>query len=386
MKKIWNTKILLIIALICALYYLLFMEFSISNFPNGHSATEEVGYSMEMTRKFGNTIEPKELSEFVSSARKDLIEESEGYIRNDPIFANAKIYSYSDYAKLKEKTDLTNEESSVIMQLFGENCNYVGARLQAINTAEERYHNYTEYTISNLISENSGKKELARITMVQETKEYRNIMDGWAFENTTDYAVHLAILSVLSVLVLVSPLIVTDRTGNLHLLQYTSKQGRSILKNQFTAVILSAFLLTTLLLLIFGAVYSTNSTFVFWNNGLTSFLNFADIFWFNLTYGQYIIIYVVLLYTLCIGASAIAFVLSRFSQNIIALILKLIPIFALLGVLCSDVFSHTFSNDNKLYMITGIIGIEPVVCIIVSAVLLAASFFIVNREKNIDVI
>ncbi|HWQ41529.1 MAG TPA: hypothetical protein VN456_05780 [Desulfosporosinus sp.] len=45
------------------------------------------------------------------------------------------------------------------------------------------------------------------------------------------------------------------------------------MNKQLIAVILSAFLLTTALLMVFGAVYSTNGTWPFWNNGLTSFLN-----------------------------------------------------------------------------------------------------------------
>jgi hypothetical protein len=98
-------------------------------------------------------------------------------------------------------------------------------------------------------------------------------------------------------------------------------------------VLLSAFLLTTLLLSVFGAIYGKNGTWVFFDSGLTSFLN-GFIFWFNVTYGQYVLLYAGLLYMLCLGAAALAFVLSRFSRNLITLILKLIPLFAALVFFC----------------------------------------------------
>lgn len=201
-----------------------------------------------------------------------------------------------------------------------------------------------KYTLERLASEATSKKELARIKEIRETEEYRNIMDGNVFDNTVKYTKYLAILSVL---VFISPLIVTDRFRKVHLLQYTAKHGRRILKQQLIAIILSAFLLTTALILVFGAIYSSNGTWPLWNNGLTSFLNLRfSAFWFDITYGQYILVYIVLLYMLCMGTAAVAFMLSRFSQNPITLLLKLIPAFAVLGALSVIVLVTLFSFDR----------------------------------------
>jgi hypothetical protein len=380
MKKIWNVKLLLVVALLCALFYSIFMEFSITNFPNGHSKTEEIEYSIEMTQRYGPTLEADEYSEFITKTREELISEAKTYIKNMPIFAEAGIYTYEDYEKIHEKSNQSALETDAIWTLLGEECNFVRFKLQAIGYIVERFYNYQKYTLERLASEAKSEKELARIMEIRETEEYRNIMDGWVFDNTVTYTIYLAILAVLAVLVLVSPLIVTDRARNVHLLQYTAKHGRRILKQQLIAVILSAFLLTTTLILAFGTIYSSNGTWPFWNNGLTSFLNLkVDAFWFDITYGQYIIVYMVLLYILCLGAAAIAFVLSRFSQNLITLILKLIPAFAVFVAICSYVFSATFSLKK-------IIGIEPIVCGFVLLAGLAVSLYIVRREKKVDVI
>lgn len=386
MKKIWNIKLLLIIALVCTLFYLIFMDFCIRVFPNGHSQTEEVDYSMQMTKLYGATLEADEFSNFMET-QNELILEVESYIKANPAFSEVGIYSYADYEKVYANQSKTEAEEKAIRTLFGEKYNFVKFKLQALDNIKESYCKYPEYTLKYFISEAKSEKSIARLNAIKKTEEYRNIMSGWVFENTVTYTVYLAILAILAVLIFVSPLIVTDRTNNIHLLQYSAKQGRRILRKELIAVILSAFLLTTALILVFGGIYSTNGTFQFWNNGLTSFLNITPaFFWFDISYGQYIVNYIVLLYILCLGTAAIAFLLSRLSQNLITLILKLIPAFAILAALVFSIFSNTYSASNPLNIRTDIIGIEPIVCGLLLIVGLALSLYIVQREKKVDVI
>lgn len=384
MKKIWNIKLLLIISVLCALFYLTFMKFYISQFPNGHPATEMVNYSVEMMQQYGVTLDDDEFSEFTLNTREALISEAEAYIKNIPIFAEAGIYTLNDYEKVYNKSNHTELEADAVSMLLGDECNFVRFKLSAINTIEVKYHNYPEYTLKDLISNSTSEKELNRFMDIQKNGEYRNIMNKSVFDNTVTYTVYLAILEILAVLVLISPLIVTDRTRRIHLLQYTAKQGRIIFQKQLIAIILSAFVLITALLLIFGAIYSINNTWIFWNNGLTSFLN--GTFLINMTYGQYIVIYIVLLYVLGLSAATTAFVMSRFSQNFITLILKIIPIFAMLAGISASVFDYTFNVSNTLYKGTGIWGIESIICGLFLMVGLVVSLYSLRKEKRIDVV
>ncbi|MFT4146228.1 MAG: hypothetical protein QM644_17395 [Mobilitalea sp.] len=383
MKKIWNIKLLLVITVLCALYYFMFLEFNIKHFPNGHPVTEELNFSIQMLEQSGLTMEEDEFSDFILSTREKLITEAETYIKNIPIFSEAEIYTYEDYKKIHEKSNQSELETTAIWTLLGEECDFVRFKLEALSNIEDRYHNYPEYLLNKLISETTDEKELDRLMEIQESEEYRNIMDGWVFENTVTYAVYLAVLTILAVLVLISPLIVTDHTKNVHLLQYTSKQGRAVFNNQFIAAMISAFLLTTVFILIFGAIYSSNSTWIFWNSGLTSFLNTT--FLVNITYGQYIIISVALLYVLCLSAAASAFVLSRFSQNLITLIMKLIPLFAVYGLISVSVLNYTFNRVNIIYAGTGILGIETIVCGFLLLSGLAVSIYFIHKETKIDI-
>ena len=381
MRKIWNLKIVLVLTLLCALYYSIFLRFYIEYFPGGHSKTEEVEYGIELIKRYGPTLEEDEYAEFVRETREKLKAEMEAHIRSNPVFAAAGIYSFEDYERVHAKYDRTEAEEKAVWTLLREEGDFVRFKLQALEFIEERYHDYTEFTLPRLMSEAANGWEKDRFAAIKENEEYRNIMVWWVYDNTLDYALRLAVLAVLAVLALVSPLVVSDRARKVHLLQYSAKEGRRILRKQLVAVLLSAFLLTTLLLAVFGAIYGTNGTWPFWNSGLTSFLNHFT-FWFDITYGQYVLLYVGFLYVLCLGAAALAFVLSRFSRNLVTLILKLIPLFTVLVAICHLVFINPFGFENALYIMTGVPGMEPVVCGLVFIAGVASALWLIRREKR----
>lgn len=384
LKKIWNFRILVVVALLCTLYYWLFLSLYIDYFPNGHSETENVEYSRELLQRYGPTLEEDEYSQFIRETRAQLLAEMESYIKSNPVFADAGIHSFEDYERVYEKETITEAENKAIWTLLGEECDFVRFKWQSLQWIASQYENAPQH-IQTYISDVTTPKAKERLNAILQTEEYKNIMDGHVYDNTVGYAFYLAILAVLAVLVLVSPLLVTDRAGNLHLLQYTSKEGRRILQKQFLAVLLSAFLLTTTLLLIFGAIYSTNGTWIYWNSGLTSFLNWHT-FLFNLTYGQYILVYIVLLYTLGLGTAALAFIFSRFSQNLVTLILKLIPLFTVLTVLCAWVFKYPFTTQNFLYRALGLAGMEPLICGLLFLTCVVAASYLVRKEKGVEVL
>ena len=127
MKKIWNVRMFLIIVLICLLFYLLFMSFHIKYFPNGHPATEEVYYSIEMLQRYEPTLEEDEFYEFVMETREKLVSEIELYIESNSVFVNAGMHSYEDYVRLSEKETHTESERKHIERCLGKNVTLSGS-------------------------------------------------------------------------------------------------------------------------------------------------------------------------------------------------------------------------------------------------------------------
>ena len=153
--------------------------------------------------------------------------------------------------------------------------------------------------------------------------ELRNIMGSEVLKYTWQYSIRLAILSIIVNLLLVSPLIITDQTTKVHWLQYTSQLGRGIRVKQFVAMQISAIGTTTVLIAIFGGAFALNGTFIFWNNGINSFLGLS-LHWLSIIYGQYILLIIGFIYILSMCVTAIAFIYSWSSSNIITLLFRLI--------------------------------------------------------------
>jgi hypothetical protein len=190
----------------------------------------------------------------------------------------------------------------------------------------------------------------------------------------------------MAVLVLVSPLLVSDRHEGLHHLQYSSALGRRIIGRQLAATLLSAFALTTLLVLVFWAIFAISGSYIFWDCYIANALTFDLFPVFDLTYGQWLAALVALMYVPVLAASLCAFMLSRFSRNLITLVMKLIPAFVPFVYLRAVVFGGFFSlTRNPAYNILRVPGAEVYVCMALLLIALAAAVYVVRREKRVDV-
>lgn len=158
MKKICNRRLLFIVALICALFFSIFMEFDITVFPNGHPETETVDFTTEMTQRYGATLEEDEFADFMKN-REGLIAEAETYIKNNPIFAAAGIYSYADYETISQKEEQTKAETDARWALLGEECDFVRFKLETLDRIEEFYSLYPTYH-AHRIAESTDQKSL----------------------------------------------------------------------------------------------------------------------------------------------------------------------------------------------------------------------------------
>jgi hypothetical protein len=323
----------------------------------------------------------------MTGKRADLAAEADGYIKSNPDFAKAGIADFEAYDAIRY-SERTPEQDKLIwgIMLSGRGGS-VGWKLQVLDRIEECYLEGPGYIESN-IPRNPDRATRDALGKLMDEKQYLNIMSGEAASNAQSYLLYLAILVVLAVLILIAPPIVTDRTTDVHCLQYASRRGRHVLKSQLLASLISAFLLTTALLVVFGLIYSTNGTFALWDNGLNSFMTLdgTGVYFFEMTYGGSIILSVILIYGLSLSAAAAGVLLSRFSRNIITLLFKLIPAFAVLAAFAYALITSPFISWNLLYRLTPISGIAFLACGALTAACLAAALYVTRRENRIDVI
>jgi hypothetical protein len=389
MKKIWSLKIICVLAVVGALFFYIFMQFYVVYYRGtDHPKTEQVYYCEELIRLYGPYVSEEQLAEYFSAEWERLVAEAEVYIAAMPVFAEGGVYSFADYSALREQDfdiEYTREQTAAIWALNDEECDFLGFKLQTIMRMEDdvgvmgRYIGVPE-SFWFVLSE----KEQNRYLEIVASGENRYVMSGWVYDATNDYTLYFSVLVMLSVLVLVSPLVVSDRHGRVHYLLYSSKYGRRIMYAQLAATLISAFLLTTLLIVIFGGIFSVNGTKIFWEGSIASdFCYHLSVF--PLTYGGWVTSIVGLLYATALSFAALAFILSRFSSNLITLVIKLVPVFAAAAFLCVGLFNALFTLGNAFYRFTGVFGTEAYVCVVLVIAGLAAALLVAKREKRVDV-
>ena len=461
-KKLFNLKVLILIAVLCALFYLLFLEFYVSHYPNGHPATEMADLMTEITQRYGTTVTAAEIEPFLAQRQAELEAEAEWHIQNNPRFAEAGIHSLADHQAMRQR-QMTDEEWDLVWELNDYRTNGIGFRLYAVTIIQEYWDGvvstlereiglelifnwFTGLVYSALDGEDlsaliaQARDELEgqtcgvanikrhyllfledipdspsetrqsllydnleyayraypqripsnfgrqRMIEVLETHQYRGTMDGGAFENTVRYFTYFSAMLMLATLLLISPLVTTDRMRNIHNLQYASKLGRRILKRQVGAALVATFILTTVLLGVFGGIYSTTGVFMYLGHSTTSFHAHSRITLFDMNFGLYLAIIVAMAYVLSLGTALVAFVISRFSRNLITALLKVIPVFVVMFQVCMMVFrSAPLTLTSGLYRRTHVIGIEVMVCLAVLVFALGVALYICWRERQVNV-
>ena len=106
-------------------------------------------------------------------------------------------------------------------------------------------------------------------------------------ENTAAYGSWLAVWTVLSVVLLLSPTLVRDRLHRVRPLQWASRRGRGAVDVQMAAGMLSALVLSGANLAVYGALFASCGPLAFAECPLYSWV-WGGYAWFDWTFGQYL--------------------------------------------------------------------------------------------------
>lgn len=330
LKKIWQLKILLIIIAIGLLFGFLFLELPLRYFPNGHPAEEQYQLMLDWTEKYGTQMDDAEYRDALEELKKELGVTDE----------NADGTAMIDYA---------SKSNEYLQQ-------YAGALFEY----ELRYQRLNE----NLEEAVYNSVQQIRVEDILQNEKRNGILPYEIMGNAFEYWRWVSVFMLLSVIVFLAPTDIKDRLTGVRKLQYTSKRGRVILKTQFFASLLSAIGIILLEFLVFGLLFARLGTWHFGNNPINSFF-YGVVYWFDLSFGQFLLLILLLIVLFTVGTIGITISFSCFSRNYISLMLKIIPAFLLLAYLSNSCIIYFFSFTNPLYLITGIKGIEICVGVIV---------------------
>lgn len=130
------------------------------------------------------------------------------------------------------------------------------------------------------------------------------------------------------------------------------------MNTQFASAGISALALTLVNLVIYAIPFLMRHPLIFKNFQLFSFQIFW-IPWFNWTYGQYLIVMALMVVVLAVGAGGLTVFLSQYSGNYVAMLLKALPLFAVLAYFSSNwLTDQAFFTGNALSKMLALPGAE----------------------------
>lgn len=349
-------------------YYILFIEFNVKKFPNGHPMTESFNFAVEMTKKYGQTLEEDEYQEFISMKQKQLIDEANKYISEQYVFAAAGIHNCDEFYKIYNDDSLRENETfySAEAAFYSSECDYTGFKIEALEDIKTRFDGLDSEIYGDIPSNLS---EYGKSIMPYEVQD---ILSMWNINILTSV--------LICMIIIISPMSVVDNFREIRSLQYSSKNGRNLLITQLLATISSAFIIITLIAAILISLFAAKGTQIFWNNKMASFL--GDVPYPDITMGQYVIVSIILIYLFVLGTAMIAFSFSLCCNNYISLVIKLIPL--TVGTIILG--NYLFGIDVAKLFIYFHFKICVVTCLVIFITGIITSFITINYKAKKDLL
>lgn len=332
--KIWRPGIVLAIAVLGALYYFVFPSFYIEYFCNGPVSEALFELSLGWAEKYGTTMEPDERAE-LDGQREDEIERFSTLVANIPEASAAGICDYDSfmayreeyYNSVKENGEYGDDTSEYLIWRIIGGTNYY--TIDGIEYIMRQYDWQPESQYEWFTTEYSAQEQSRILELEAMPLGY---IPNSVATATREYGKDLAVWSVLSVVLLLSPALVRDRLCRMRQYQWSSRRGRSILRVQLTAGLLSALVLTAINIAVYFVPFAMKGALIFRSFPLYSFVGGGHT-WFNWTYGQYLLVLAALLTALGLCAGALTLLLSQYSAGYVAMLLKAVPLFIAVGAI-----------------------------------------------------
>ena len=320
LKKIFNIKSILLLIIITTIMYFLFIEFNITNFPNGRPALDIYNIFVDMKDCYGEFMDEEEFEDF-KIKYEEAKKEADKYIQSREDFGELGITNYDEFIHMNENNATNKEFEMLRVDVIFKKGIDVFWELPCREKYIRVYENREEF----MLSEVENEKQEERIRDILEKGIETSVFTNVVFSNYNELIKPVAITILLGVMFMITPIYIRDNKDKINYLQYTSKTGRNIFKKKMIAGLLGVLIITTLQFICFFMLYSSNNVSMFYNCNINSINNIMAS-WYDLTFIQYIILTVVGIYILAFVFALISMVISSIGQNYITLIGIQLPI------------------------------------------------------------
>ncbi len=410
MGKLWNWRILLVIAALTAATFATLLQ------EPAHNSRLESGafgpYQIEMFQRYGDTLEPEELADFDIPGR---IAEADAVIAaqmaSNPVFARhgvtnrdqweafvtdlfASQVSYDpdhpsptelDYRAMSEILGSTFARTAGGAMVGWSASDSPLVDVQHLLALQDRYD---QATIDQMVEDRAGGDR--RPTVQRQVAAFpdhaHNLIDYQVPDDFSLYAAVSAVLVVVSVMLMVGPVMARDRVRRIRQLQYSSQIGRAIAGRQLAATLVSALLLSLgLTAILWTAFFLVSGAGQYWGAHIA---NLDHSFWmWNLTFGSYVLLLTGLIALVSLAMAGTAFALSSTSASMVTMFTKVAPVAVGLSVLGAASLFMASTSDNIVFsrVFRGQLPLpEILVCALVAVVGILLGWVLARRELRRD--
>ncbi len=381
-KKVFNLTNIMVATIATILIWILFISFYIDYFPNGNPMTEHFNNAVYMLKNYGIEMDENEFKKY-KKYREEKVKEANEYLSNNEECIKLGMTTYKDYKSMKYKDDNHKKEIDELRNkiMFDYHID-VFWEIEAIDYEIDRYENKEWWMLAteeSAKSYNLSDNKLNRHKELANSNNSNSPLNFVVHENYDGLITKVNVLIIITIVIMISPIFIKDNKNKVNYLQYSSKVGRNIFNKKIISGVISSIIIITLQLAILFIIYAKNNTYMFWNSSINSVFN-DMISWYDMTFGQYIILSVILTYILGVLFSIIVMFISSRVSTYISLIGIQIPIVFLISKLINSIgwMKRLTDTYRPKYFIHSVYFM-----IIVLSILLM--YIMARREKNLDI-
>ena len=328
-----------------------------------------------MLKDYGTTMDEKEFEDFKEkSALRE--KEADEYLKGDKEAQELGIKSYRELRESLDKGKTDEKVEALHSKIYFKDNVYLFWEMQSRESLIASYENPLNRN-AELYSSKPNKYK--RLKELEKGDQLKSVLSYVTFSNYDSLITNFSILVVVTLAFIISPIFLRDEKNKVNLLQYSSKTGRKIGSKKVISAMITAFGISTLELIGLFLMYIPNDTLQFWNCSINSKFNYM-VSWFDLTFGQYIMLTILVIYIITFVVTSVSLFVSSKVKSYVALIGVQVPI---LGALIMFLYNIGLNHMTTINYPKYIPLIAYVVFIIISILLIIN---LLKNEKNRDVL
>ncbi|OWR31180.1 hypothetical protein CDO73_08570 [Saccharibacillus sp. O23] len=404
LKKIWNPRILLLIAALAVLVWFTMLRGLLNSYESLGTHGGYGSHQRELFERYGDTLEPEEWAAYDVPGRKAALEsEMNALIADDPRFAEYGVRDYREYRAFAERSTegMNDRQTAQFLEAAGDMQDRLSLRrdgqtldefyaspqiqMQTLEALESAYAEYGP-TLQTIIARDERPVVVEAAEQILK-RHNDSLIRVDLCETVSMYAATIGVFAIAATLLLTGVPLARDRARNIYLIQYSSQTGRRILFVQGAAMLASGCAVSLLSIVIGSLPLIAAGMGDYAHASIQSFTYF-EMGLYDMTFGRYALVLAGMIVLMCAASAGLAFILAKFSANLITMLIKLVPTGIALSGLAVLAISRAFSFHNILFsgVLRGRVAMpEPILCAALAAIGLAGALWVALREKKADV-